>query len=139
MECAPAFDYARAKHMTTLIAPTTSIDSPNCVHLASSNPVAHFECDSHINMDLRFITSASDSTSGSDKMHHPKIEMDYLDLSSRGHLGLGVTSDFLLKEGESVTLVLRQIPSRTHEEVQSVDSSTGTSPLPLLAFDGPRR
>ena len=58
-------------------------------------------------------------------MKHPTIEMDYLDLSSRGHKGLGVTSDFALKEGESVTFVLRQIPSRTNEEEQSVDSSTG--------------
>ena len=132
MECAPAFDYARAKHLTTLTAPTTSIDSPNCIHLASSNPIAVFECDSHINMDLRFITSASDSAPGDGKeKHHPKIEMDYLDLSSRGHKGLGVTSDFVLKEGESVTFVLRQIPSRSNEEVQSVDSSTGSCHLPF--------
>ena len=127
MECAPAFDYARAKHVTTL-SPPTSADAAHCIHLASSNPVAVFECDSHINMDLRFVTSPSTAAPGVDgKMSHPKIEMDYLDLSARGFQGLGVTSDFALKEGESVTFILRQTPSRTTEEAQSVAESSGES------------
>jgi hypothetical protein len=39
--------------------------------------------------------------------------MDHLDLSERGHRGLGVISTFTLEEGESVTFVLREPPKPT--------------------------
>ena len=94
MECAPAFDYARASHQT-------DVDS--------DNNVAHFKCPEHIDLNLRWATS-----SNNDDLSAPDIFVDHLDLSDRGHKGLGVTSHFTLEEGQTVTFILREPPSSCH-------------------------
>ncbi|GAA5870821.1 hypothetical protein JCM1840_006813 [Sporobolomyces johnsonii] len=93
MECAPAFDYARAAHETTL-------DNPNST--------AAFSCPEHLNLDLRWVINLGEHPDGQTP---PSVEMDYLDLSERGHKGLGVTCKFTLYEGQSVTFVLREPPA----------------------------
>ncbi len=94
MECAPAFNYARSAH-------ETDVDR--------ENNVAHFKCKDHIDLNLRWVTSSQN-----DDVAAPDIFVDHLDLSERGHKGLGVTSHFDLEEGQTVTFVLREPPSSCH-------------------------
>lgn len=93
MECAPAFNYAQNSH-------ETKIDK--------SGLKADFTCPEHLNLDLRCVPTAGEFAPKSAKS--PSVVFDLLDLSDRGHKGLGVTSKFTLKEGESVTFVLREPP-----------------------------
>ncbi|KAK4705655.1 hypothetical protein P7C70_g539, partial [Phenoliferia sp. Uapishka_3] len=101
MECAPAFDYARAYHETVI--------EEDKRH----NPRAIFTCPDHINLDLRYVTDCG--TSGK----HPDIAVDLLDLSARGHKGLGVAADFILTEGQSVTFILRELPTSAGYDKQN--------------------
>ncbi|KAI5477974.1 glycoside hydrolase family 15 protein, partial [Pseudohyphozyma bogoriensis] len=94
IECAPAFNYARSSHETTIHKGDHKADS------------AEFICPEHVDLELRVVRSKG--LNGGDGTKDPEIEMDYLDLSGRGHKGLGVTSSFTLKEGESVTFVLSE-------------------------------
>lgn len=90
------------------------------------NPVVLFECPEHIDLDLRYVRSPSKSASAVNlTIGPPKSDLlvwDYLDLSARGHKGLGVTCDFKLKEGECVTFVLREppMPKTSGVEVEEV-------------------
>ncbi|GAA5825609.1 hypothetical protein JCM11251_000307 [Rhodosporidiobolus azoricus] len=93
VECAPAFDYARATHET---------------HIDNKNSTATFTCPQHINLDLRWVVDEGDHPLDGQKP--PAVEMDTLDLSERGHHSLGVTARFTLHEGQSVTFVLREPP-----------------------------
>ncbi|GAA5849432.1 hypothetical protein JCM8547_000448 [Rhodosporidiobolus lusitaniae] len=96
IECAPAFSYARSAHETTL---------------DNAANKAEFKCPEHLDLDLRWVVSNGDHPlEGQDP---PKVEMDYLDLSERGHKGLGVTCRVTLVEGQSVTFVLREPPRPT--------------------------
>lgn len=100
MECAPAFDYARASHTTTITP------RPEAKFLPNATPqIANFDCPAHVSLDLRWV---GDSIMKDDKK--PTLELDYLDLAERGHKGLGVTSNFVLTEGQSITFVLREPP-----------------------------
>lgn len=69
-ECAPAFDYARASH-------DTKIDN--------SKRTAYFACPEHLDLDLRWVIAGSDHPN--EGQPAPKVEVDYLDLSERGHKG----------------------------------------------------
>lgn len=69
-ECAPAFDYARAGH-------DTKIDN--------SKRTAYFACPEHLDLDLRWVIA--DSEHPIEGQPAPKVELDYLDLSERGHKG----------------------------------------------------
>ncbi|GJN89075.1 hypothetical protein Rhopal_002049-T1 [Rhodotorula paludigena] len=124
MECAPAFDYARASHETSLDNKAQRAD---------------FKCPQHLDLDLRWVVSNGEH--GPEEQPEPVVEMDYLDLSERGHKGLGVTAKFTLKEGQSVTFILREPPrsdgrtetsgeGRKNENVpdRSVDRSGETQP-----------
>jgi GH15 family glucan-1,4-alpha-glucosidase len=53
-----------------------------------------------------------------------QFPVDYLDLSARGHLGLGITGSFTLTEGESITFVLRQTPSTMMNSTTTEDKSS---------------
>lgn len=55
-----------------------------------------------------------------------QFPIDFLDLSARGHKGLGVTSTFTLNEGECITFVLRQTPTTT---IDSEDKSMARTAL----------
>ncbi|GAA6027557.1 hypothetical protein JCM8097_007921 [Rhodosporidiobolus ruineniae] len=93
LECAPAFNYARSAHTT---------------HLDNKARKADFKCPEHLDLDLRWVVSNGDHPLEGQK--EPVVEMDYLDLSERGHKGQGVTCRFTLTEGQSVTFILREPP-----------------------------
>lgn len=117
MECAPAFNYAQSSH-------ETKIDP--------SGNKATFTCPEHVNLDLRCVPTPGEFAPKGQKP--PSVVFDLLDLSERGHKGMGVTSTFLLKEGESVTFVLREPPKPTtsgvgkeaESESMSGNGRTGT-------------
>ncbi|KAJ7150484.1 glycoside hydrolase family 15 protein [Mycena crocata] len=95
MECAPAFNYARAKH-TTSIVPSASPESTS---------KAVFESDS-LALDLRYVPENTMAN-----VPCPVVQLAYLDLSKKGHLGRGVQAEMRLEEGQCVTFVLRTPPA----------------------------
>ncbi|KAJ7143850.1 glycoside hydrolase family 15 protein [Mycena epipterygia] len=95
MECAPAFNYARSKH-TTAIVPSPSPESTT---------KAIFQSD-ELTLDLRYVPENTMSN-----VPCPELELTLLDLSKKGHLGLGVQAEMTLREGQCVTFVLRKPPS----------------------------
>lgn len=95
MECAPAFNYARSKH-TTAIVPSPS---------PGSTTKALFQSDG-LTLDLRYVPENTMSN-----VPCPELELNLLDLSEKGHLGLGVQAEMSLQEGQCVTFVLRTPPS----------------------------
>ncbi|TEB27330.1 Six-hairpin glycosidase [Coprinellus micaceus] len=164
MQCAPAFNYARDAHVTTLIdddsiptdldgqlplkgnvrkkvyeevlsedfgqhtrTRTTNSDSdaseteeglgiPN-VDLGvdvteEPGEIPHkkalFESP-NLNMDLRYVTH-TDTFTGHGDDGPPDVELELLDLSRKGHKGLGVQSIFELKEGQGVSFIFRMVP-----------------------------
>lgn len=115
VECAPAFDYARASHETAL----HEGDELN-------NSWASFKCPQHVDLDLRW--TSQDGREGDE----PKLVLDTLDLSARGHKGLGVTTEFTLREGQSVTFVLREPPKPSTSGKGS--EKPGLFPLSLRGF-----
>ncbi|KAJ6531431.1 glycoside hydrolase family 15 protein [Mycena vulgaris] len=94
MECAPAFNYARSKH-TTAIVPSASPESTT---------KALFQSD-ELALDLRYVPENTVAN-----IPCPSLELNLLDLSENGHLGLGVQADITLVEGQRVTFVLRTPP-----------------------------
>ncbi|KAL4244526.1 Glycoside hydrolase family 15 protein [Abortiporus biennis] len=109
VECAPAFNYARSKH-TTKIMPDLSIPT------TESNPTPHNKAlfsspDADLNLDLRFVPEAS--LAG---VAEPEVELKILDLTDKGHLGLGVYTELLLQEGQSVTFILRTPPDHPYPD-----------------------
>ncbi|BGP55296.1 hypothetical protein JCM8202_000628 [Rhodotorula sphaerocarpa] len=94
VECAPAFNYARSSH-------ETKIDN--------AARTADFTCPEHVDLDLRWVVADSDHPM--DEHPLPEVKLDLLDLSDRGHQGLGVTTKFKLYEGQKVTFVLREPPT----------------------------
>ncbi|SCZ99443.1 BZ3500_MvSof-1268-A1-R1_Chr3-1g06013 [Microbotryum saponariae] len=104
MENAPAFNYARSTHTTTI---------------AEDGQSVKFECPDHLNLDMRAVASAGEFAGPGAPL--PTVSLELLDLSERGHKGLGVTSTFTLKEGESITFVLRECPTAaTMDGVESL-------------------
>ncbi|KAJ6480355.1 glycoside hydrolase family 15 protein [Mycena sanguinolenta] len=95
MECAPAFNYGRSKHTTAIVA----AESPE------STTKAVFQSDS-LTLDLRYVPESTTTSVAA-----PVINLDLLDLSQKGHLGLGVQAEMTLKEGQCVTFVLRTPPA----------------------------
>jgi len=111
MECAPAFDYARAAHETEIDNKAMRAD---------------FLCPEHVNLDLRWVVSNGSHPKAG--LSEPEIELDHLDLSERGHKGLGVTAKFTLEEGQSVTFVLREPPRNRRGSTSGEGRTTDTVP-----------
>ncbi|EMD39530.1 glycoside hydrolase family 15 protein [Gelatoporia subvermispora B] len=106
MECAPAFNYARSPHKTTII-PDTSIP-PTFPPSTSGTPhpkVLFASSEAGLTLDLRYVTDTS-----LENIPEPEIELKLLDLTTRGHLGLSAYAEFTLYEGQSVTFILRTPP-----------------------------
>ncbi|KAJ7929625.1 glycoside hydrolase family 15 protein [Mycena leptocephala] len=95
MECAPAFNYARSNHTTSII-PSASPESTT---------KAVFQSDA-LALDLRYVPESTMAN-----VPCPSIQLDLLDLSQKGHLGLGVQAEMMLEEGQCVTFVLRTPPA----------------------------
>ncbi|KAK7448045.1 hypothetical protein VKT23_013802 [Stygiomarasmius scandens] len=98
MECAPAFNYARDNHQTSII-PDESIPEA-----CGAQKKALFESKG-LNLDLRYTTEST-----LENVSAPSVSLNTLDLSAKGHLGLGVYSEMTLEEGQCVTFVLRIPP-----------------------------
>ena len=101
MQCAPAFNYARSPHTTTIIDDESIPDEP-------TQKKALFESDA-LSLDLRYVTECS----ASECIEPPQVTLELLDLSAKGHKGLAVQSLLKLREGQSVTFVLRIPPDET--------------------------
>lgn len=96
MECAPAFDYARAEHTTTIGSdPNRSSDLQNTVMFTSAA----------VKLDLRYVTDTTMTD-----VSEPSLSYGELDLRKKGHKGMSVYSEFELAEGQVVTFVLRIPP-----------------------------
>jgi len=107
VQCAPAFNYARDPHATSIV-PDTSIPPT-----APPQNKVLFECESLL-LDLRYIVETTDTATCS----LPVVELASLDLNSKGHLGLGATTSLSLSEGQAVTFVLRtpaSVPAQTND------------------------
>ena len=100
VECAPAFDYARATHETTLVT-YESIATQNG---APRQKKAVFKSDG-LTLDLRFVTDTT-----IDNVSPPSAEFQLLDLSADGHKGPAISMDLDLVEGQVVVFVLRTPP-----------------------------
>ena len=101
MECAPAFDYARAKHTTDII--------PDDSHQGAHQKKVLFKSD-NINLDLRYLCENT-----MDHGSNPTVHLNILDLTPKGHLGLSAYCDLDLEEGQVVTFILRMPPDEGSE------------------------
>ncbi|KIJ59288.1 glycoside hydrolase family 15 protein [Hydnomerulius pinastri MD-312] len=99
VECAPAFNYARDKH-TTAFVPDDSIQY-------CKQTKALFKSE-NLNLDLRFVAEST-----LENVPTPKVDLEYLDLSGKGHLGPATSCNLVLSEGQRVTFVLRICPEET--------------------------
>ncbi|OBZ71553.1 Uncharacterized protein C4H3.03c [Grifola frondosa] len=105
VECAPAFNYARSSHTTQLI-PDTSVPAPFQPSACSPHMKALFVSpEAGLSLDLRYIAE-----SALENIAEPAVELQLLDLTNKGHLGMSVFCDLELKEGQAVTFVLRTPP-----------------------------
>ena len=96
VQCAPAFNYARSAHTTTIIDDDSIPDDTQKKALFTSDELA---------LDLRYVAECSQNAS--EDVLAPKITLKLLDLSAKGHKGPAVQSSFTLTEGQCVTFVLR--------------------------------
>ncbi|KAG9312460.1 glycoside hydrolase family 15 protein [Chiua virens] len=100
VECAPAFNYARDQHTTQIVADDTiPLHTQNKVVFDSSN----------LKLDLRYVVEST-----ADNVPVPEVNLDLLDLSSKGHLGPATYCDLSLQEGQRITFILRIRPDRAH-------------------------
>lgn len=100
MECAPAFNYARDKHELNIEEDTSA---PN--HHPRQRATFHSK---DLALDLRYVVEST-----VDNVAAPSVDLSPSDLSAKGHLGLAVTCDLNLTEGQCVAFVLRTPPSTT--------------------------
>ncbi|KAF8148253.1 glycoside hydrolase family 15 protein [Crassisporium funariophilum] len=104
VQCAPAFNYARSSHITSII-------DDDSIPFGSHQKKALFESD-NLSLDLRYV---SDCSKDSDGIQPPEVTLDLLDLSAKGHKGPAVQILLELQEGQCVTFVLRTPPTEvTH-------------------------
>lgn len=120
VECCPAFDYARAEHTTSIIpdesiadiafSPTSPPTSPRSDG-SGSQKKALFQS-KELSLDLRYIAECVSPEEGGPGTCSkiPVVNLQTLDLSAKGHLGLGACCDLDLEEGQVVTFVLRVPP-----------------------------
>lgn len=124
MECAPAFDYARAAHETTF-----PVDNSIPAIFAADKPAeqthrkALFTSQAAaLALDLRFVAEST-----LENVAAPEVCLGELDLSAAGHKGLGACADIALKEGQVVTFVLRIPPEG--------EPPAGSAPTPQKAHE----
>ncbi|KAI9463813.1 glycoside hydrolase family 15 protein [Boletus coccyginus] len=96
VECAPAFNYARDKHTTEVVADdTVQCHVQNKAVFSSPN----------LDVDLRYVAEST-----VDNVPAPEVDLGLLDLSSKGHLGPAAYCNLSLEEGQRVTFVFRICP-----------------------------
>ncbi|KAF8662097.1 hypothetical protein AX16_001207 [Volvariella volvacea WC 439] len=104
VQCAPAFNYARDKHVTTII------DDDSAPLDANGRKKVLFESEG-LNLDLRYVAEST-----IDSVEPPQVSFSALDLSHKGHKGLAVQTELSLVEGQCVTFVLRTPPSKVQTQ-----------------------
>ncbi|KAK7045779.1 hypothetical protein VNI00_007180 [Paramarasmius palmivorus] len=126
MECAPAFNYARSSHRTSIIDDDSTL---------TPQKKAHFESDD-LALDLRYVTDTSlveTHAVAKDNVSEPEITLNLLDLSAKGHKGPGIYADLNLTEGQVVTFVLRTPPNGARQYKATIvvpaGSTTKTRPI----------
>ena len=124
MQCAPAFNYARDTHITTIITDTSI--PPNATS-KTDNEIQKkvvFESQS-LSLDLRYIAENIDLC----PLLPPAVELRLLDLTAKGHKGPAASAEFTLREGQAVTFVLRTPPAKDNSQ------TTTTSNPAIQAYD----
>uniref|UniRef100_A0A8H7XN78 Glycoside hydrolase family 15 protein n=1 Tax=Psilocybe cubensis TaxID=181762 RepID=A0A8H7XN78_PSICU len=111
MQCAPAFNYARSPHTTTIVDDDSVL--PNV------QKKAVFESD-ELTLDLRYVVENSMEDPDAAE---PEISLEFLDLSAKGHKGLAVQSVLNLTEGQVVTFILRTPPTVTTKAITIPDEA----------------
>lgn len=112
VQCAPAFNYARSSHKTSIV-PDSSTLTPQKKVL--------FESDALV-LDLRYVVGgnavnllsppfASPLNSRQDNVAEPHVDFCLMDLSAKGHKGPAACAKLSLTEGQYVTFVLRIPPT----------------------------
>ena len=112
MQCAPAFNYARSTHTTTIIDDDSIPDRPH-------QKKTLFKSDA-LSLDLRYVTECSVP----EAIPPTQVTLELLDLSAKGHKGLAVQSLLELKEGQSVTFILRHPPAEERTDVSAATENT---------------
>lgn len=118
MECAPAFNYARDPHETSIV-PDSSV-------LASQDKIV-FTSES-LTLDLRYIAEVTLEPE-EDALRHcapTAVPLRLLDLSARGHLGFAACAELQLVEGQAVTFILRTPPENS-KETKAEEAMGGTT------------
>lgn len=111
VEVAPAFNYARDKHDTHIL-PDRSV--PGSINETRPHNKALFVSE-NLSLDFRYIPE-----SVVDCIPVPEVNIQLLDLTKKGHLGLSASIDLDLVEGQVVTFVLRsQTPSQVKRDLDS--------------------
>ncbi|KAF8340096.1 Six-hairpin glycosidase-like protein [Amanita rubescens] len=109
MQCAPAFNYARSMHTTSIIADNSILPSST----VQPQQKVVFES-KELTLDLRYVIE-----SVMDSVQPPQIDIVTYDLTAKGHLGLSVESIFSLEEGQCVTFVIRHLTPQAAEESEA--------------------
>jgi hypothetical protein len=105
VEVAPAFNYARNTHATSIV----DDDSIPFTQAATKQKKALFES-ADLTLDLRYVAERTVD----DEIEPPVVHLTTLDLSAKGHKGLAVKAFISLVEGQAVTFVLRNPPGSTN-------------------------
>ncbi|TFK68879.1 glycoside hydrolase family 15 protein [Pluteus cervinus] len=100
VECAPAFNYARDAHTTTIL------EDDSAPPAAEGRTKVLFESPGLV-LDLRGVCEATMDSSSVP----PPVQFSKLDLSNKGHKGPAAFTELHLTEGQCVTFVLRIPPT----------------------------
>ncbi|KIY71208.1 glycoside hydrolase family 15 protein [Cylindrobasidium torrendii FP15055 ss-10] len=100
MECAPAFNYARDAHTTSIVDDPTSI---------TGLTKAVFDSEA-LKLELRYLAENT-----MDHASIPTLELKLLDLEGKGHKGPAICADFSLSEGQCVWFIFRSPPSELRD------------------------
>ncbi|KLO10099.1 glycoside hydrolase family 15 protein [Schizopora paradoxa] len=146
MECAPAFNYARSAHQTSIIPddsvadifphpPSTTAGITSNLKLQENKPHQKVLFKSEeLTLDLRYIAECSaDTVSIADAsgLRPPVVDFAKLDLSAKGHLGESVSCDLDLIEGQTVTFVLRTPPEKSTHRAKPTQEQADAVGIPL--------
>ncbi|KAG6814784.1 hypothetical protein H0H93_012252, partial [Arthromyces matolae] len=133
MQCAPAFNYARDSHSTSIITdtsipplhflldsePPTTSASAAAAAAAPHQKVVFASLNDGFTLDLRYIAEST-----LDAASVPSIELGTLDLTSKGHKGLAAYASLQLSEGQAVTFVLRTPPENDKKHSSTTTTTT---------------
>ncbi|PCH40589.1 glycoside hydrolase family 15 protein [Wolfiporia cocos MD-104 SS10] len=108
VECAPAFDYARAPHQMEIVSDDSIPVAYSATAATSPHKKVLFTSEAaKLSLDLRYIVEST-----LENVSVPDVQLEALDLTEKGHLGHSVCCDLVLHEGQVVTFVMRIPPEK---------------------------